>query len=295
MRKMISILMMLVILMTTAISVSAKSVITVGEWTVEKIDDGFSVVSCSSTSNSITLIKDIGGADVTAIGEYAFSGSDALQSFIASAPLRRIGGYAFQNASKLCVVSLPSSLNSIGVFAFAGTSLLHDINLEDTSVESIPAYAFMSSGIQAVTLPKSCTYIADNAFLNCKSMDTIYIPDTVTDIGEKSFDGCDRLTILCASDSYAAQYAKSHHISTASAVLCGDADNDGLVTILDATAIQRVLASYTVARFNKKAADIDSNGLDIIDATRIQRYLVDLAVPYAIGEWIAGESHLSET
>ena len=148
MKKIFSVLLTLVILVTTVVSVSAKSVITVGDWTVEKVDDGFSIVSCSSAQSSITLIKDIGGTDVTAIAEYAFSGSNTLQSFTASAPLLRIDGYAFQNASKLRSVSLPSSLNTIGVFAFAGTSLLRDINLEETSVGAIPAYAFLSSGIQ---------------------------------------------------------------------------------------------------------------------------------------------------
>lgn len=64
----------------------------------------------------------------------------------------------------------------------------------------------------------------------------------------------------------------------------GDADADGEVTILDATAIQRRLAGLPVSSFSERSADIDGNGLDILDATMIQRFLASLDDPYGIGE-----------
>ena len=69
-----------------------------------------------------------------------------------------------------------------------------------------------------------------------------------------------------------------------SKAICGDADGDGEVTILDATAIQRKLVEMSVSAFNENAADVDGNGLDITDATWIQRHLAELYVPYPIGE-----------
>jgi hypothetical protein len=60
----------------------------------------------------------------------------------------------------------------------------------------------------------------------------------------------------------------------------GDADVDGTVTIVDATAIQRVLAGLPVSSFDNKAADVDADGiLTIIDATCIQRILAGLPMP----------------
>ena len=57
----------------------------------------------------------------------------------------------------------------------------------------------------------------------------------------------------------------------------GDVDNDGTVTILDATAIQRFLAEMRVPSFNEAAADTDSSGdVDITDATRIQRFVAGM-------------------
>ena len=60
--------------------------------------------------------------------------------------------------------------------------------------------------------------------------------------------------------------------------MIGDADTDEKISILDATAIQRVLASLSVAAFNEKAADADEDTkLTILDATAIQRHLAALS------------------
>ena len=69
------------------------------------------------------------------------------------------------------------------------------------------------------------------------------------------------------------------------APLKGDADGDGEVIILDATAIQRTLASLPVDSFNEIAADVDGDGeVTIIDATFIQRWLANLPCPDGIGQ-----------
>lgn len=75
-------------------------------------------------------------------------------------------------------------------------------------------------------------------------------------------------------------------ISTAagSSYIRGDADGDGTVTIIDATVIQRKLALLSVPSFNESAADVDGDGLNILDATRIQRFLAAFTDPYHIGD-----------
>jgi len=68
--------------------------------------------------------------------------------------------------------------------------------------------------------------------------------------------------------------------SNPAASCVGDADNDGEVTILDATAIQRMLASLSVNSFSETAADTDGDGvITILDATVIQRWLAALPSP----------------
>ena len=57
----------------------------------------------------------------------------------------------------------------------------------------------------------------------------------------------------------------------------GDADDDGELSILDATAIQRKLAGLPTDRFNAAAADVDGDKeVSILDATSIQRKLAGL-------------------
>lgn len=75
-------------------------------------------------------------------------------------------------------------------------------------------------------------------------------------------------------------------VAAGSSCVRGDADGDGQVTVDDATAIQRKLAQLPADGFNEKAADIDSDGLDITDATRIRRFLAGFGNPYHIGETV---------
>ena len=61
----------------------------------------------------------------------------------------------------------------------------------------------------------------------------------------------------------------------------GDADGDGILSILDATAIQRWLADLPVSKWVKRLADFDGDGeVTILDATAIQRYLAGLLCPH---------------
>ena len=67
----------------------------------------------------------------------------------------------------------------------------------------------------------------------------------------------------------------------------GDADGDGDVTILDATFIQRWLVGIPVSSFDEQAADVDGDGVSIIDVTKIQRYLADINNADLIGEYVS--------
>lgn len=70
-------------------------------------------------------------------------------------------------------------------------------------------------------------------------------------------------------------------------IILGDADLDGIISILDATRIQRTVAElYMPGDDAALAADVDTDeSITILDATRVQRYLVEMcnidgSVPY---------------
>ena len=66
--------------------------------------------------------------------------------------------------------------------------------------------------------------------------------------------------------------------------ICGDANGNGAVDIMDVTCIQRTIAALSVSSYNAAAADADGNGeVTILDATCIQRFMADLNCPEGIG------------
>jgi hypothetical protein len=86
-----------------------------------------------------------------------------------------------------------------------------------------------------------------------------------------------------------AEYRAFEDAETYKDSIRGDADCDNRITILDATNIQRVLASLGTTAHNRFAADVDGDGkVTIIDATFIQRYLASLSCPAHIGEPVFG-------
>ena len=96
------------------------------------------------------------------------------------------------------------------------------------------------------------------------------------------------LTVICAAAiSFAAVSIGAGAVNTETNYLRGDANGDGFVTIYDVTALQRHLANLELlSENNLTATDIDGNGLDITDATNIQRYLAEYENVYNVGEWI---------
>ena len=82
----------------------------------------------------------------------------------------------------------------------------------------------------------------------------------------------------------------------ADAPICGDADGDGRVSIGDVTVIQRHLEGMlTLPDERLKASDVSGGGVDINDATIIQRWLAKFSVGYPIGEPIQEDTDKKDT
>lgn len=59
-----------------------------------------------------------------------------------------------------------------------------------TGVTSVPSSYFKETEIKSITLPKSITEIADEAFYHCTNLTDIIIPDSVTQIDYQAFYNC---------------------------------------------------------------------------------------------------------
>ena len=274
----------------TDIADTGKTVITDGNWAYEKVNaDGWEIDEYIGEGQTPSIPLTFANENITTVGDYAFNNNASITAVDTNSGIVSIGDYAFNSCTALTEITLYEALSQIGVGCFYGDTLLTSMNLQDTSITSVAAYCFALCGFTEVTLPDTCTSIGNYAFYHCAAMTKISIPDSVTQIADNAFADCTDLVIFGSEDSYAITYAKAHdiaYVAVSGTYICGDADGDGEVTIIDATRIQRILADLDPDEdgMGSLRGDVNSDGLDIMDATKIQRYLVDLDYGAPIGE-----------
>ena len=71
--------------------------------------------------------------------------------------------------------------------------------------------AFENSGACVVYIPDGCTAIGPAAFKDCKSLQVIHIPASVTEIDDTAFDGCVWVYIYGERNSAAYEFYRTHH------------------------------------------------------------------------------------
>ena len=143
---------------------------------------------------------------VTSISSSTFASCTSLTSVTIPNSVTSIGEYAFYDCKSLTSVTIPGSVTSIGLYAFASCTSLTGIWV----AEGNSHYANDASGVlfnkdkttlvqcpgafAAYTIPDSVTSIGDNTFDHCTSLTSVTIPDSVTSIGEWAFYWCTSLT-----------------------------------------------------------------------------------------------------
>ena len=143
------------------------------------------------------------------IGEYAFSENNKLTSIILPDGLVKINRCAFLGNRSLTSIIIPNSVNSIGKEVLASCSGLTSINVQPgnqyyDSRESCNAIIEKStntliSGCVNSFIPESVRRIEDRAFYFITSLESIFIPYSVTSIGREAFNGCELSSIIVDS------------------------------------------------------------------------------------------------
>lgn len=194
-----------------------KNMITISSVTVEKWDDGGSVIEdngegeaeeqndpkVDKNNNSITTYKEgqiaenpqliadaistdgslaiqgpMNENDIAALKKYMTDNTDATLSLdLTDAILASIPNQAFYQIKGLVSIKLPEGLTKIGTFGFSGSVFSE------------------CTGLESVTFPSTLEEMAFSSFLGCTSLRTIDLSKTKVAIIEGSlFNGCSSLT-----------------------------------------------------------------------------------------------------
>ena len=151
-------------------------------------------LSQNCTLSDIVIPKQIGGVDVTAIGDNAFMGFTNITSisFEDGNKITKLGSSAFSSLQNLTSFEMPQKLTVIPMYCFHECKNLTFVEL-GKSVVSIEYGAFYKSGILSIKLPDTLTTLGLMSF-SCTPLTNISIPDGVVEIPSQCFLGCSKLT-----------------------------------------------------------------------------------------------------
>ncbi|NLV59445.1 MAG: leucine-rich repeat domain-containing protein [Clostridiales bacterium] len=157
--------------------------ITSGDYYYYLSESGKAVIeSYHGSETALTLPTQLDGHSITGIKGYSFwdTSFGSVVSLQIPEGYTEIDSYAFQNGLRLETLKLPGTLKCIGSCAFNGTQ-----------------------NLRHVELPEGLTTLDDLAFRN-SALESIHIPDTVTEFGDNPFAGCKQLRDISLSDQHPA-------------------------------------------------------------------------------------------
>lgn len=135
---------------------------------------------------------------VTTVGDQAFAASGLTEVTVPGC--RSMGDGVFEFCRSLGSVTIADDVAMIPEGIFSGCSSLDEIVFgEDPSLRTIEAQAFAGTAFTAFTIPEGVTTVDATAFSGCTALQTVGIPSTLRDMGERPFEGCSSLTSFTVS------------------------------------------------------------------------------------------------
>jgi hypothetical protein len=165
---------------------------------------------------NVVIPWEIGGVPVTAIGAFAFEGSDIV-SVIAPQMVKTIGDYAFYDCPSLTSVSLPQA-QTVGAYAFSCCYKLASVSLPQATAIGDRAFSVCEL-LTSVSLPQA-TAIGDYAFFYCYSLASVSLPQA-TSIGNYAFYYCTSLASVSLPQATAIGNAAFYYCASLTSVRMG--------------------------------------------------------------------------
>lgn len=172
------------------------------------IGEGVSNIGSAAFYNCTGLAQVLvsNGSDLDYLADYMFYGCTNLQSIRLPVTLRSIGRSAFYK-SGLMTITISKWIDEIGPYAFYGcTSLLvvDFADLENSRLTSLSDYMFAGcNNLKRIELPDSVKNIGYKTFYKCSGLETLTLGNGLEYIGDYAFYYCAGLSSLELPDSLA--------------------------------------------------------------------------------------------
>ncbi len=163
-----------------------------------RLDDEriFQGCPCLADENGFVIVNNV---------LYDYCGKDAVINIPEGVTC--ISNGAFGNRDWIKEVKIPDSVSEIGECAFERCEGMADESGFVIIRNTLQGYYGDSS---VVVVPDGITAISKYVFAFKDQLTDVYIPDSVSYIGDDAFMGCDNITINASSDSYAIEYAEEN-------------------------------------------------------------------------------------
>ena len=253
---------------------------------------------------------------VQTIGDSAFSENENLESIEIPNSVTKIEYGAFMGCKSLMEIEIPDSVESIGGSALDnaryGNTAWYDnqddgvvyagkvlykykgeipegtiVTVED-GTKGIAGYAFdWQYGLKGIEIPNTVTNIGEFAFYGCELLTEIHIPQSVTEIGQYALGYLSRTGIKVPDfkiygvvGSEAQKYAEENgftFIEVEPEYVLGDVNADGSIGIADLRLMLRnICGKITLTDQQKFAADVEKDEkVTVADLRKMLRYICE--------------------
>lgn len=251
-------------------------------------------ISNNAFSNKSNITSITMPDTITSIGNFAFSNCTSLAYVTFSNNLVSLGSHAFDGCSSLKKVNIPSNTTYLGKGAFYRCNSLEEISIPFVGAESgqytklLDLFVIYPDSLKKVTVTGG-TSIAKEAFADCKTLESVVLPSTLTSIGKTPFAKCENLSSISVDENNTKFHSKGNCIiETATKTLvqgCNNSviPNDGSVKTIGPSAFRQLTGLKKVVIPNS--------------VTRIEAYafylcnsLEEMAIPF-VGNTLNGTSN----
>lgn len=110
-----------------------------------------------------------------------------------------IGSNAFSGCKNIKNVTLPSLSTLSSLFPSPAYTSITNVTVAFGATSLCEYFCYNCKGLQSISIPNTVTSIGNQAFYSCTSLKTLVIPRTVTSIGSSAFSNSGLKTLYLPS------------------------------------------------------------------------------------------------